>query len=143
MQHKASRTLPASDGVVMAGGIEKRIAALAGKIGSRRARQIIIEVDGNLPVDERSEAALIQPLALQRHDMVIHVCNLLSWKACPELPPSLPSNPERKHHGQRTQRRSLGETNKAATRSWPVYHPNPKMTTQAATKNDPAKGGNR
>jgi len=33
----------------MAGGIEKRIEALAARIGSRGARQIILEVNGNVP----------------------------------------------------------------------------------------------
>jgi pentose-5-phosphate-3-epimerase len=39
----------------MAGSIMKRLEALERSI-NRRSRQIILEVDGNLPVDEAAEA---------------------------------------------------------------------------------------
>ena len=69
----------------MAGGIEKRIEALAARIGSRGARQIILEVNGNVPADETAEAELLQPLAVHRHDMVIRICKFVAVDDLPKI----------------------------------------------------------
>ena len=68
----------------MAGGIEKRIEALAARIGFRGARQIILEVNGNVPADETAEAEL-QPLAVHRHDMVIRICKFVAIDGLPKI----------------------------------------------------------
>ena len=54
----------------MAGGIEKRIDALAQRIGSKRARQIVVLVDGNAE-DQSAAEALVQELGVGRNDLVI------------------------------------------------------------------------
>jgi hypothetical protein len=41
---------------MLLGSIMKRLEALERSISFRRSRQIILEVDGNLPVDEAAEA---------------------------------------------------------------------------------------
>jgi hypothetical protein len=56
----------------MAGGIEKRLAALADKIGSRRARHIVILVDGDQD-DQSAGDALVQTLDVKRNDLVIYL----------------------------------------------------------------------
>ena len=60
----------------MAGGIEKRIEALAARIGSRGARQIILEVNGNVPADETAEAVLqLLDVSPPRHgDLRLQIC---------------------------------------------------------------------
>ena len=69
----------------MAGSIEKRIEALEQRANSRAARQVLIEVDGDLPVDEAAETALLQPLALQRRDLVIRVCKFVVVEGLPRI----------------------------------------------------------
>ena len=67
----------------MAGGIEKRIEALAARIGSRGARQIFLEVNGN--ADETAEAELLQPLAVHRHDMMSRICKFVAIDGLPKI----------------------------------------------------------
>ena len=54
----------------MAGSIEKRIEALAQRIGSSRARQIVILVDGDKD-DQSAADAIVQELGAGRNDVVI------------------------------------------------------------------------
>jgi hypothetical protein len=56
----------------MAGGIEKRLQALADKIGSRRARHIVILVDGEKE-DQSAADALVQTLDVKRNDLVVYL----------------------------------------------------------------------
>jgi hypothetical protein len=69
----------------MAGSIEKRIEALEQRANSRAARQIILEVNGNVPADETAEAELLQSLAVHRHDMVIRLCKFVAVKGLPRI----------------------------------------------------------
>ena len=52
-------------------GFLKRLEQLAQSINVKRARQIILEVDGKVPTDDAAEAAILQPLAVQPTDLVI------------------------------------------------------------------------
>ena len=72
----------------MAGSIEKRIEALEAKANSRGARWIVVEVNGNLDGDEAAEKALdalLQPLAVQRHDTVIAVKKFVVVEGLPRI----------------------------------------------------------
>ena len=73
---------------MMPSGIEKRIEALEAKANSRGARWIVVEVDGNLDGDEAAEKALdalLQPLAVQRHDTVIAVKKFAVVEGLPRI----------------------------------------------------------
>jgi hypothetical protein len=64
-------------------GIEKRIDALAQRIGSRRARQIIILVDGDKE-DQSAADAIVQELGVKPKDVVIYLGRFTGDKS--ELP---------------------------------------------------------
>jgi hypothetical protein len=67
----------------MVGGIEKRIDALAQRIGSRRARQIVVLVDGDQE-DQSAAEALVQELGPGRNDLAIFLGRFTGDKS--ELP---------------------------------------------------------
>ena len=67
----------------MAGSIEKRIEALAQRIGSRRARQIIILVDGDKE-DQSATDAIVQELDVRSKDLVIYLARFSGTD--PDLP---------------------------------------------------------
>jgi hypothetical protein len=66
-------------------GFMKRLEALAQSINVRHARQIIIEVDGNLPDDPATEDALLEPLKVTGNDLVVVIKKLF---CCGWLAPS-------------------------------------------------------
>ena len=63
----------------------KRLDQLAQSINVKRARQIILEVDGNLPVDEAAEAAVLQSLAGQPTDMAIVIRKFCAVDGLPRI----------------------------------------------------------